>query len=103
AEEVVEAVRRGDPVAVRVWEETLEYLAAGVLSAVHAFNPDVVVIGGGLASADDLLFVPLRRLVRERGMPYLVRDLEIRRAALGRDAGIVGAALLARHRADGEV
>ncbi|MDI6893518.1 MAG: ROK family protein [Bacillota bacterium] len=97
-EAVVEAVRQGDPVAVRAWEETMEYLAAGVVSAVHAFNPDVVVVGGGLAAAGDLLFAPLRRLVREQGMPYLVRDLEIRPAALGRDAGVVGAAVLVRDR-----
>lgn len=103
AEEVVEAVRRGDPVAVRVWQETLDYLAAGVVSAVHAFNPDVVVIGGGLASVGELLFGPLRRLVRDQGMPYLVEELEIRPASLGRDAGVVGAAMLARDRADGGV
>ncbi|MFZ5767091.1 MAG: ROK family protein, partial [Bacillota bacterium] len=93
---VVEAVRQGDALAARVWEETMRYLAAGVVSAVHAFNPDVVVIGGGLAAAGDLLFEPVRRLVREGGMPYLVRELEIRPAALGRDAGVVGAAALAQ-------
>lgn len=97
----LEAVRRGQPEALRVWEETMECLAAGVLSAVRAFNPDVVVIGGGLAGAGDLLFGPLERLVREGGMPYLSRDVEIRPAALGRDAGVVGAGLLARERAQG--
>lgn len=100
-EAVVEAVRRGDRVAVRVWEETMMYLAAGVVSAVHAFNPDAVVIGGGLAAAGDLIFGPLRRLVREQGMPYLVRDLQIVPAVLGRDAGVVGAAVVARDRLGG--
>jgi glucokinase len=100
-EAVVEAVRRGDRVAVRVWEETMAYLAAGVVSAVHAFNPDAVVIGGGLAAAGDLLFEPLCRLVRQQGMSYLVRDLQIMPAALGRDAGVVGAGIVARDRLGG--
>ena len=95
---IVDAVREGDRLAGQVWEETIRYLAAGVVSAVHAFNPQVVVIGGGIGAAGDILFPPLRRLVAEWGMRYLTEGVPVVPAALGRKAGVIGAGILARER-----
>ncbi len=92
---VTEAARAGDPLAKAIWEETIAYLAAGVVSAVHAFNPAVVVIGGGMADIGDMLFSPLRRLVEKWVMAYPGQGLRILPSCLGADAGVVGAAWLA--------
>lgn len=96
AEWVANRVRAGDPVACRVWNETLGLLSAGVSNVINLIDPDVVIMGGGVSSgAQDLIFEPLRALVAQRCMPSLARGTPIVPAALGPEVGIVGAACLA--------
>jgi glucokinase len=95
AEAVADAARRGDPVAARIWDETIEVLAAGVASTVNAFNPRLVVIGGGVTGAGDLLFEPLRRRAIARAMPPLAAVVRIVPAELGERTGVIGAAAVA--------
>lgn len=82
----------GDPVAARLWRETVDYLAEGLMTATAMLDPDTVVLGGGLAQAGDKLLRPLHHAMRERVsfhmLPHVVR------AELGDSAGCVGAALL---------
>jgi glucokinase len=94
AEELAAAVRAGDPLASRVWDEAMADLGAGVATVVSLFNPEVVVIGGGVCQSADLLLPAVRRVVAERSMPMLARAARIEAAALGEDVGIVGAAAL---------
>ncbi len=88
------AVASGDPNAVRVWQEAVDALADGLLTAVTLLDPRTLIIGGGLAEAGEVLFWPLREAVRRRitfqKAPALVP------AALGDSAGCLGAGLLAR-------
>ena len=58
-------------------------------------NPDIIVIGGGVAKAGELIFDPVRRAVWGRTSEVIHRDLRIVPAALGNDAGIIGNAILA--------
>lgn len=95
AEIVVEAVRRRDPLAVRLWEETMEILGAGVANAINVFNPTRVVMGGGMTNAGDLLFAPVRRIALRRAMRPLAAVVEIVPALLGDEVGILGAAAVA--------
>lgn len=93
AREVAERVRGGDPVARAVWDEAVAALA-GAITTVNAITaPDVVVIGGGLSLAGELLLDPLRAAVHARRtfLP-LPRILS---AELGDRAGSLGAAMLA--------
>ncbi|WP_330458509.1 ROK family protein [Streptomyces sp. NBC_00820] len=89
-----EAVASGDPDAVRVWQEAVDALADGLVTALTLLDPRTLIIGGGLAEAGDVLFRPLRDAVRRRvtfqKTPALVP------AALGDTAGCLGAGLLAR-------
>jgi len=90
---VAEAARAGDAVARRVFEEAAGHLGTAVATAVNLFNPEAVIIGGGVAGAWDLLAPVLERAVAERTFPPNLKFLRgVFPAALGEDAGAVGAA-----------
>ncbi len=93
---VAQAAREGDPVAREVLDEAFFYLALGITNLIHIFNPEMVVLGGGVAKLGDQLFTPVRALVRERAYPAMVRDLPIVPAALGDRVGVLGAAMVAQ-------
>jgi len=92
AEVVAAAARRGDATARRVLEEVGSNLGRGVAGIISLLNPDVVVLGGGLAGAGELILAPLRRAVRQWGQPLATRQVRIVRSELGDDAGVLGAA-----------
>lgn len=88
--------RAGEAWAADVWRETALYLGIGISNVINVLDPDVVVLGGGVAAgAGDLLLEPVKDMVRSRCMPSLCREVPIRLAALGSEVGIVGAACLA--------
>lgn len=93
AADCAKAVESGDPVAVRVWQEAVDALADGLVTALTLLDPRTLIIGGGLAEAGETLFTPLRAAVEERvtfqKLPVIVP------AALGDTAGCLGAGLLA--------
>ncbi|GAA2718335.1 ROK family protein [Micromonospora olivasterospora] len=93
AAEVAQRAADGEPTADRVWREAIEGLADGLASAQALFDVERVVIGGGLAQAGPLLFEPLRAALRERMTFH--REPALAAAALGDEAGCLGAALLA--------
>jgi len=93
---VAEQARIGAAWAAEVWQETALYLGVGISNVINILDPDVVVLGGGVATgAQDLLLPAVRDVVRTRCMPSLRRDVPILPAALGSEVGIVGAACLA--------
>lgn len=91
-EVVVKAARQGDPAARAVLEQVGSALGRGVASLVSLLNPEVVVIGGGLAQAGEMLLRPLRRAARQWAPPLAIRQTRIVRSRLGEHAGILGAA-----------
>lgn len=95
AADVSGAARAGDPLAARVWGETTTLLGAGIATMIHAFNPSLVVLGGGVTTAGDLLLGPVRRAVAERTMSWLHEVVRIVPAQLGEHAGILGAVAVA--------
>ena len=92
AAEVARLAAAGDPVATEVWDETVDALADGLLIGQAMFDPAVVVLGGGLAEAGDQLLVPLAHTLRQRATFH--RLPRLMPAALGDEAGCIGAALL---------
>jgi glucokinase len=95
AADVATAARAGDPYAQAVWDETVEALGCGLTSIVNLFEPELVVLGGGVTRAGEHLFGPVRTIVREQAMAPAGRRAEIVRAALGDQVGVVGAAAIA--------
>ncbi|GIH78931.1 ROK family protein [Planobispora longispora] len=89
------AARAGDPIAAAAFDRAARAVAGALLSAAALFDVDRVVIGGGVAAAGEILLDPLRRAVAAgAGMGFL-RRLTVEPTALGRDAGLYGAAALA--------
>jgi len=89
---VAAAARRGDKAARRVLEEVGTNLGLGVANIVCLLNPEVVVLGGGLAGIGSPLLAPLRRALRQWGQPLARRQVRIVLSRLGEKAGILGAA-----------
>jgi glucokinase len=87
-----EAAGYGDATARRVWKQIGDNLGRGVANIVSLLNPDVVVLGGGLAGAGSWVLDPLRASARQWGQPLASRHVRIKLSRLGDDAGILGAA-----------
>jgi glucokinase len=93
---VTEAATKGDPVAMHVLTEVGRRLGEGIAGLVNILDPDMVVVGGGVIDAGDLIMDPARRAYRDSVEAPEHRDeVPILPAALGNEAGAVGAAALA--------
>ena len=92
AEIVGKAAKRGDRLACDIVDAAANYLGIGLSNLVNIFNPELIVIGGGLSKMGNLLLCPARRVIRERAFLLPAKTVRIVRASLGSNAGIVGAA-----------
>ncbi|MFJ1935493.1 MULTISPECIES: ROK family protein [unclassified Kitasatospora] len=86
----------GDPVALASFDRAAQALAAGIAATAALVDLDRVVVGGGVATAGDVLFAPLARHLDRYATLSYIRGLDVRRAELGTDAGLIGAAALCR-------
>ena len=91
AQIVYDAATNGDEIANEIVRDTARYLGAGVANLLNIFNPDIVVVAGGVTAAGDALFVPLRAEVRRRAFSPAVRAVRIVPGELPGTAGVVGA------------
>jgi glucokinase len=98
---VTELALSGDSVAVAVFDLVGARLGVALTSFANIFEPEVFVIGGGVMAAGDLLLEPARRELRARALPPM-RDTPVRAAELGEDAGMIGAAAMAKIELDHE-
>ena len=94
ARHVVELALRGDPTCLGLLREEAAYLGAGFTTLLHLFSPELIVVGGGVAHAFDLMAENIREVIRRDALePF--RNVPVVRAALGENSGLVGAAALA--------
>jgi len=91
AETVALAARQGDPIACDIVSRAASYLGIGLANLVNIFNPELIVIGGGVSKMGDMLLEPARKVVKERAFQLPARRVRIVRARLGSNAGILGA------------
>ena len=89
-----EAARQGDKTAQLVINEYIKYLAEGMTNIVNIFQPEVLVIGGGISKEGDYLLKPLKERIGRDVYCKEVRQTELRIAQMGNNAGIIGAAML---------
>jgi glucokinase len=96
ARDVLAAADAGDAPASRIWDETCFYLALGCINVEHLLSPERIVLAGGLIQAGDRLLRPLQQHIRTRRWSIATHPPQVALAALGADAGTIGAAALAR-------
>jgi glucokinase len=94
--DAVRAARAGDAAALAALHTLGRRVGIGVANAINTFDPDVVAIGGGVSAAGDLLLIPAQEAAREYVCDGVGSKTEIRLARSGPQAGVRGAALLAR-------
>jgi len=94
ARDIVMAAQAEDKVALLIIDVAARYLGMGLGNVINLFNPDTIVIGGGVSEAGDILFEPLRREAVTRSLEVPARVVKIVPAELGNDAGCIGAARL---------
>jgi len=94
AEHVAKAAQEGDFLAQSVLAESGRLLGVVLAGIVNLLSPDCIVIGGGVAQAGDWLLEPIRWEVKRRALPDATKALQIVPAALGTNAGVLGAAAL---------
>src|SRR3954451_1212265 len=99
AEEAVRAARAGDERAIQGLRDIGRYLGIGIANAIAILSPDLVVLGGGVAGAGDLLFDPIRAEVARRVRTTSLDEVRIVPAELGTWAGAIGAAVHGAERA----
>ncbi len=90
-----DGARNGDGVAISVVRDTAKYLGMAIANLAIVVDPEVVVLGGAIASAGDLLLEPVRTESARRLPPPLLQSMRIELSSLGADAPAIGAARLA--------
>ncbi len=89
---VVEAARAGDALACRLWDDACRFLAIGCINVQHAFNPERIVLGGGMSRAGDFLLDPVRRHMDALKWNLHTDLPEVIIGQLDNNAGVIGAA-----------
>lgn len=93
--QIADAALKGDPLAISAFERAGYYLGIAVANYLAIFDPSIVVFGGGVSQVGDLLFKPFEESLRKHVFhPHYLDDLVITKAALGDDAGLLGALAL---------
>ena len=92
---VGQAAAQGDSLALGIVQRAGRLLGLGVVSLLHLFNPEILVIGGGVSKTGELLFAPMRAAIQEHALDTAYwQNLSIEQAALDEDVSIIGAAVL---------
>jgi len=94
-EKIGVAALDGDPLALEVISKAATYLGIGMVNLVNAFNPEMIIVGGGVAKMGELLLEPARQVVRERAFKLASGAVRIVPAQLGDDGGVLGGAVFA--------
>lgn len=98
--DIYEAALRNDELALFLFGEYGRYLGYGLVSLIHIFDPEIVILGGGVSGAFEFFYPALQAVLAARLMTYPGRKLNIKRAELGENAGLMGAYYLALREGD---
>ena len=97
AKNIGNAAENGDELAIAAYDRAGKYIGIAIADLLHIFNPSIVIIGGGVSRAGDILFNPIRQSVENSVISDVyIENLQILPAALGDDSGLMGALVLSR-------
>ncbi len=92
---VSEAAKKGDAFSREIWHETAAHLGTALAGLVNILNPEKIVLGGGVAQNKKFFFRAVEAAIRKKAFPIAAQSVKVMPAALGVDAGLIGAAALA--------
>ena len=93
--EVFIEAQNGDIIATEIIDNALNYLGVGISNVMTMFDPEMIIIGGGVSNAGEIMFDKIKSVVKRRNFKIMSDNCEIVRARLGIDAGVLGAISLA--------
>ena len=94
AKEIFDSAKSKDKFSLELVDYEAEYLAQGLGNILNIINPDVLILGGGVALAGDVLLNPLKEKIKKFALPVVLKKMKIEVAQIGNESGIVGAASL---------
>ena len=103
SEQVAAAATAGDSLALDILTRAAHYLGVGLVGIVNAFNPEMIILGGGMAELGNLYIEPAKKLVMDRAFSISTRKLSFATASLGNEAGVYGVAAYAIEQKNGRI
>ena len=95
-EELSTLAKKGNKIALNIYQNFAKNIGIGLTGVVNLLNPEVIVIGGGPSFAGGFIFRKIKETIDKRAMPIQAKLVRIKKAKLGKDAGLIGAALLVK-------
>jgi len=92
---IAAAAREGDQEAIRIFKLTGQLLGVGIANVVNLFDPEIILLGGGVMHAQDLFMDELKASLKERALKPNLKKLQLKDAKLGKDTGVKGAIAVA--------
>ena len=102
AEDVDAAAKKGDALAKGVIDDAAGYLGVGMANLVNLFNPQMIVVGGGVSAMGERLLRPARKSLKQHAFKLPAGTVRVVRSALGADSGLTGAAIYTRQQTGGK-
>ncbi|SDM19027.1 ROK family protein (putative glucokinase) [Siphonobacter aquaeclarae] len=96
-EDIIDAALNDDVLAIELIAKIGENLGRGIAALINIFNPELVVLGGGLLATGEYIWLPIRTAINKYSLSLVNNDTQLRMSALGEKAGVVGACLLIRN------
>ena len=93
---IAAAARKGDALSLSLWRGAGTRIGIALVGVVNVYNPERIVIGGGVAEAGEALFGPIRDTIRQRAMKVQAHSVKVMKAVMGADAGLIGAGELVK-------
>lgn len=90
------AAEKGDAFAMKKWREMGRHIGSALTGVVNFFNPELIIVGGGIAGAGRFIFGPIKKTLGKKAMAVQKKAVRIVKAKLGNDAGVIGAAELVK-------
>jgi glucokinase len=95
---IFELAEKGNPIAKQIFTETCLYLGIGIANLINIFNPEMIIIGGGISQAGEMLFTPVKEIASQYGFNLSFQNTEIVPAKFVEKSGVIGAAAYALSR-----
>ncbi|GAB2545873.1 ROK family transcriptional regulator [Rufibacter soli] len=97
-EDIIKAIHNDDVLAIELISRIGENIGKGIALLINIFNPELVILGGSLASTGEYILLPIKSAIKKYSLSLVNNDTQLKISILGEQAGVIGACLLARNR-----